>query len=257
MHAAYRMWLQQVFLEDIRAVIVQHTPVHLVTQHNKVLFIAAVPIYVQHYLGIAAASGASWQQILGAAMHSRIRAVQQQSLPPAVVLARCQPPPLLAPEHPACRLASTPGAASPSSNANATETANRSTQANGSISHNAQSASLLGQNRDLRQGSRQEAGSRNMFSQSYPPAADGPSAACASAANPSRGPGDARHTASYADVLMAKGAAKRKVAEPDSALQDSQSTVKRHQNGFDPSLSSLQEQTKQLQQLIAQSKANI
>ena len=105
-------------------------------QHNKVLSVAAVPIYVQHYLGIAA-SGASWHQILAAAMHSRIRAVQQQSLPPAVVLASCKPPPLLPSVHPACRLASTPGAATPSSNANATEPANQLTPAKGSITHNA------------------------------------------------------------------------------------------------------------------------
>ncbi len=76
--------------------------------------------------------------------------------------------------------------------------------------------------------------------------------------NQSREPESVCQTASYADVLKTIGAAKiskRKVAEAEHALQEPQLPVKRHQNGSDQSLSSLQEQTKQLQHLIAQSKA--
>lgn len=74
--------------------------------------------------------------------------------------------------------------------------------------------------------------------------------------NQSRELESARQTASYADVLKAGTAkiSKRKVAEAEHALQEPQLPVKRHQNGFDQSLSTLQEQTKQLQHLIAESK---
>lgn len=69
---------------------------------------------------------------------------------------------------------------------------------------------------------------------------------------------DGHQNATYADVLMAKAQSKlskRKVPDVQSVLQESQLPVKRHQNGVDLSLSSLKEQSKQLQQLIAQSRA--
>ncbi|KAL0031492.1 hypothetical protein WJX77_003186 [Trebouxia sp. C0004] len=184
----------------------------------------AVPMYVQHYLGISA-SGTSWQQTLAAAMHSRIRAVQLQSLPPAVVPARHSFPPLLPSVHPPCRLSSNPGLF--------TDAGLVTRSVNYSL--NAQSALY---NRGPTHLSEQRLGN--------------------GLPNPSRELESARHTASYADVLKANGTAKiskRKVAEAEHAFQEPQLPVKRHQNGFDQSLSSLQEQTKQLQQLIAESKA--
>lgn len=70
---------------------------------------AAVPIYVRHFLN-GRASGGSWRRSLASAMHARIRAVQQQSLPHAVLLPSNLPPlfPHLAPP---CRLDSTPSLA--------------------------------------------------------------------------------------------------------------------------------------------------
>ena len=161
-------------------------------------------------------------------MHSRIRAVQVQSLPPAVVPARHTSPPLLSSVHPSYRLASNSGlSASVSLVTGSSKTVY--------CSLNAQSALY---DRGPTHLSEQRLGN------------DSP--------NQSREVESACQTASYADVLKANGAAKiskRKVAEADNALQEPQLPVKRHQNGFDQSLSSLQEQTKQLQQLIAESKA--
>ncbi len=200
---------------------------HQGLSHQLILLFAAVPIYVQHYLGIPA-SGTSWQQTLAAAMHSRIRAVQLQSLPPAVVPARHTSPPLLPSVHPSCRLASNPGHSTDASLVTASsKTVN--------YSLNAQSALY-------------DRGPTHLSEQRL---GDG-------LPNQSREVESARQTASYADVLKANGTAKiskRKVAEAEHALQEPQLPVKRHQNGFDQSLSSLQEQTKQLQQLIAESKA--
>ena len=200
---------------------------HQDLHHQLILLFAAVPIYVQHYLGIAA-SGTSWQQTLAAAMHSRIRAIQLQSLPPAVVPAILSSPPLLPSVHPSCRLAPNPGLST-----DASLVTGSSNPVNYSL--NAQSALF---DRGPTHLSEQRLGN-GLPSQS-------------------REVESARQTASYADVLKANGTAKiskRKVAEAEHALQEPQLPVKRHQNGFDQSLSSLQEQTKQLQQLIADSKA--
>jgi len=218
--------------------------------HQLILLFAAVPIYVQHYLGIPA-SGTSWQQTLAAAMHSRIRAVQLQSLLPAVVPARHSSPPLLPSVHPSCRLASNSGLSTDASLVTGTSTT-------GSFALNAQSALY-------------DRGPTHVFEQSLGnalPTTQGQSSAAAgniasmspgsAMPNQSREPESVCQTASYADVLKTIGAAKiskRKVAEAEHALQEPQLPVKRHQNGSDQSLSSLQEQTKQLQHLIAQSKA--
>ena len=70
---------------------------------NELCGVAAVPIYIQHYLGIKVA-GNTWQQTLAAAMHSRIRAIQQQSLPPVVIKSRQDPLPLLPTVAPTYRL---------------------------------------------------------------------------------------------------------------------------------------------------------
>lgn len=185
----------------------------------------AVPIYVQHYLGIPA-PGTSWQQTLAAAMHSRIRTVQLQSLPPAVVPARHTSPPLLPSEQPSCRLASKAGLST-----DVSLVTGSSITANYSL--NAQSALY---DRGPTHLSEQRLGN--------------------GVPNQSREFESACQTASYADVLKANGTAKmskRKVAEAEHALQEPQIPVKRHQNGFDQSLFSLQEQTKQLQHLIAES----
>ena len=200
---------------------------HQDLHHQLILLSAAVPIYVQHYLGIPA-SGTSWRQTLAAAMHSRIRAVQLQSLPPAVVPARHTSPPLLPSVHPSCRLAPNSGLST-----DARLVTGSSKVVNHSL--NAQSALY-------------DRGPTHLFEQRLGN----------SLPNQSREVESACQTASYADVLKANGTAKiskRKVAEAEHALQEPQLPVKRHQNGFDQSLSSLQEQTKQLQQLIAESKA--
>ncbi len=196
---------------------------HQDLHHQLILLFAAVPIYIQHYLGLPA-SGTSWQQTLAAAMHSRIRAVQLQSLPPAVVPARHTSPPLLPSVHPSCRLAGL--------STDASLVTGSSNPVNYSL--NAQSA-LYDRPTHL---------SEQRLGNGLP--------------SQSREVESARQTASYADVLKANGTAKiskRKVAEAEHSLQEPQLPVKRHQNGFDQSLSSLQKQTKQLQQLIAESEA--
>lgn len=66
---------------------------------------AAVPIYVRHFLN-GQASGGSWRRSLANAMHARIRAVQQQNLPHAVLLPSNLPP-LFPQLSTPCRLSST------------------------------------------------------------------------------------------------------------------------------------------------------
>ena len=164
-------------------------------------------------------------------MHSRIRAIQQQSLPPVVISAKADPPPLLPSAPLTLRLPSTAPLKGPDSNValrsgwqESTPFANGHRQQGSSVPESTPSKST-----SYVAAVRQD--DRYTHDHSDPPGT------------------------SYADVLRTtavQGVSKRKNPEFDPTLPAS---VKRHQNGFDQSLLSLQEQTQQLQQLIAQSRA--
>ena len=223
---------------------------------------AAVPIYVRHYLGTSA-TGSSWQQTLAAAMHSRIRAIQQQSLPPAVVSAKHNPPPLLPLAHPACRLLSVSAYALVETG-NASRPGRQVAAAQGSLQHIQAASPLAGLAglpvKNLRQRSGNCVSGHKSAEDALVVEAHASTSYVGAVPQSchSRLDQDGHQNATYADVLMAKAQSKlskRKVPDVQSVLQESQLPVKRHQNGGNLSLSSLQEQSKQLQQLIAQSRA--
>lgn len=228
---------------------------------TPVLLHAAVRIYVQHYLGISTPSQASWQQTLAAAMHSRIQAVQQQNLAPVVVAAHPSPPPLLPQVTASCRLSqvSRPppstylnGVAHPHGVADSgarhqSHTSSVSAQLLGTcqpeqaLMKPPAHPAVFGEQISIL--SQVPHNSLGLTSTSY--------AAAVRASNP-RGSSQAR--VSYADVVVQPSApkvSKRKVPE-ESMVQDHEVPIKRHQNGFDASLSGLQEQSRQLLRLLRQ-----
>ena len=217
------------------------------TEYSGVL--AAVPIYVQHYLGISASSPASWQQTLAAAMHSRIQAIQQQHLPPVVISSQPGPLPLLPQVSAPCRLShlsrltpagSRHGIDFDSSNARQViETSS-------------------GPGQLQLQASAHQTMSRLQTAEPSHAAQHGSASTSASHAAPSNTSGSGPNHVSYADVLMMKPTApnfsKRKIPEV-SISQEFEMAIKRRQNGFETSLSGLQDQSNELQKILAQSQS--
>lgn len=219
--------------------------------------LAAVPIYVQHYLGISTTSPTSWQQTLAAAMHSRIQAVQQNNLAPVVIPAHPAPPALLPRVTTPCRLSHGSGLPLPifmNGIADKSSDARRHqhTSPEPSLSVGAcqpePSMSVLWS-------SDHQAVFSGQGSQA--PNGLGPTAASyAAAVRASHLEEPSQDRVSYADVVMQPSApkfAKRKVPE-GTVQQEVQVPIKRHQNGFDASLSGLQEQSSKLRRLLEQSK---
>lgn len=219
--------------------------------------LAAVPIYVQHYLGISTTSPASWQQTLAAAMHSRVQAVQQQNLAHVVIPAHPVPPALLARVTTPCRLSHASGLPLPSY---LNGVADKSSDARRQQHTSVEPSLLVGPCQPeppmpvLRSSDHQA-----VLSGQGPqvPNGVGPTAASYAAAVRASHPEESSQgRVSYADVVMQPSApkfAKRKVPE-GTVQQELQMPIKRHQNGFDASLSGLQEQSSKLQRLLEQSK---
>lgn len=228
------------------------------TGETSVLLHAAVLIYVQHYLAITTPSPASWQQTLATALHSRVQAVQQQNLAPVVVPAHPGPAPLLPQVPTPCRL----------SQASALPQTHLNGIADKSSRHQRSSvpAQLLGAWQPepappLLQASAHQAVSDIPLSSQTPQNGSGPSSTSYAAAVRARNPrGSSQAHVSYADVLAQPSEfpskfSKRKVPE-GNVVQEFDLPIKRHQNGFDASLSGLQEQSSQLHRLLEQSKAD-
>ncbi|KAL3152304.1 hypothetical protein ABBQ32_001375 [Trebouxia sp. C0010 RCD-2024] len=227
----------------------------------------AVRIYVQHYLGISPTSQASWQQILAAAMHSRIQAVQQQNLAPVVVAAHVSPPPLLPHVTAPCRLSQASGLpVTILLNGNAHPHGVSENDTRHQLPTSSVSAQLLGTSQpdpaqSLLQAPALPAVSGeqiSVLSRAPHTSLGHTSTSYAAAVRASNPHGASRARVSYADVVVQPSApkfSKRKVPE-ENMLQEYALPMKRHQNGFDVSLSSLQEQSSQLLRLLRQSRAD-
>ena len=229
---------------------------------------AAVPIYVQHYLGLSTTSPASWQQALAAAMHSRIQAVQQQKLAPVVVSAHPTPPALWPQATAPCRLSQRSGLPLPTyMNGNADKSSDaRRQQHTSSEPSRLRGASVPEPPMPVLQNSAHQAMSGrqgSVMSQAQPNGSGPTSTSYAAAVRTSNAessdPAESSQAhVSYADVVVQPPApkfTKRKVPE-GNVVQELEVPIKRHQNGFDASLSGLQEQSSQLHRLLEQSKAD-
>lgn len=236
---------------------------------------AAVPIYVRHFLS-SQPLGGSWRRSLASAMHARVRAVQQQDLPPAVLLPSPSLPPLFPHLAPPCRLPSALTAA-PGSLGLLQPAARQSgpiSSPNGVQSTpNGYSLHTRAEPSKLSNGSpwqtplttRQANGlpSLHAFGQ---PAANAwhfqPSqTSCAAALRSSSGvavqptqlqaPQNAQMPCGSGHALKVN---KRKVTDADATFEQPESPVKRCLSGLHPNLASLEEQTANLQALIERSK---
>lgn len=233
--------------------------VHLLTQtitETSLLLHAAVPIYVQHYLGISNISPASWQQTLAAAMHSRVQAVQQQNLAPVVVLAHPTPPALLPQVPTSHRLSQGLGLPLPTY---MNGIADKSSDARPQQHTSSEPSRLRGTNLPvpLLQGSAHQAvsGGQGSILLRAPPSGSASYAAAVRASNPAD---SIQAQVSYAHLVLQPSApkfTKRKVPEGNVA-QELEVPIKRRQNGFDASLLGLQEQSSKLHRLLKESKAD-
>lgn len=225
------------------------------TEEHCVWLPAAVPIYVQHYLGISNTSPASWQQTLAAAMHSRIQAVQQQNLAPVVIPAHPSPPALLPHVTTPCRLSHASGLPLPIyMNGIADKSSDARRHQHTSLPSWAVGVGQPEPPMPVLWSSAHQAVSSRQGSQV--PNGLGPTASYAAAVRASHLEESSQGRVSYADVVMQPSApkfAKRKVPE-GTVQQEVQMPIKRHQNGFDASLSGLQEQSSKLHRLLEQSK---
>lgn len=240
--------------------------VSLLTNTVREIFLllhAAVPIYVQHYLGLSTTSPASWQQALAAAMYSCIQAVQQQNLAPVVVPAHPTPPALLPQATAPCRLSQRSGLPLPTyMYGNAAESSDaRQQQHTSSEPFRLRGASVPKPPMPMLQNSAHQAmsGRQGSLMSQAPPNGSGPTSTSYAAAVRAINPAESSQAhVSYADVVVQPSApkfTKRKVPE-GNVVQELEVPIKRHQNGFDASLSGLQEQSSQLHRLLQQSKAD-
>ena len=225
---------------------------------------AAVPIYVQHYLGISTTSLASWQEALTAAMHSRIQALQQQNLAPVVVPAHPTPPALFPQVTTPQRLSKGSGLPLPTSmNGIADKSSDVRRQQHTSLKPSRLQGTSLPEPLMLQSSAHQAMPSRQVSVLSQAPPY-GASASYAAAVRASNAPDSSNLSessqahVSYADVVVQPSApkfTKRKLPEENIA-QEQEMPIKRHQNGFDASLLGLQEQSSKLHRLLEQNKAD-
>lgn len=224
---------------------------------------AAVPLYVRHFLS-GQASGGSWRRSLASAMHARIRAVHQQSLPPSVLLPSNLPS-LFPRLTSSCRLRSASqddmplsslsglaqrGAATHTSHSTMQLTNGLHTPGRGPSSSAANvawtlaltnghaSASLSPENVSAQQEHGQTA-SHGSYA----------------AAVQSQGPA-ASLLKSASQAAASKKASKRKGPDLSESKEHSEGRVKRPTNGLHPSVLILEQQTAQLQSLIQDSEIN-
>ena len=227
---------------------------------------AAVPIYVQHYLGISTTSLASWQEALAAAMHSRIQALQQQNLAPVVVPAHPTPPALFPQVTTPHRLSKGSCLPLPTSMIGiADKSSDARRQQHTSMEPSRLQGTSLPEPLMLQSSAHQALSSRQVpvLSQG-PPKGSGPALASYAAAVRASNAPDSSNFAessqahvSYADIVQPSGPkfTKRKLPEGNIA-QELEMPIKRHQNGFDASLLGLQEQSSKLHRLLEQNKAD-
>lgn len=200
-------------------------------------------------------------------MHSRIQAVQQQNLAPVVVAAHVSPPPLLPHVTAPCRLSQASGLpVTILLNGNAHPHGVSENDTRHQLPTSSVSAQLLGTSQpdpaqSLLQAPALPAVSGeqiSVLSRAPHTSLGHTSTSYAAAVRASNPHGASRARVSYADVVVQPSApkfSKRKVPE-ENMLQEYALPMKRHQNGFDVSLSSLQEQSSQLLRLLRQSRAD-
>ena len=212
-----------------------------------------MPIYVRHFLN-GQAPGGSWRRSLANAMHARIRAVQQQSLPNAVLLPSNLPP--LFPQLPSpCRLSSslvpTPPPLSISSQPHSGASVSNHSQRGKSLENGHQAAVAntgFPQLSEYAPSASLPTGSQQGASTSQPVPRGSYAAALQSTPMPA-----AVQTAISNGRQKAK---KRTVTDLHGVKDQPEGSVKRPLSGVHPNLLDLEQQTAQLQKLIEDSKAS-
>ena len=181
-------------------------------------------------------------------MHSRIQGIQQQNLPPVVISSQPAPLPLLPQISAPCRLSHLSSLTPAGSLHGIASTSDNARQVIGTS---------LGPGQLQLQASAHQPAPRPQISELSQMPQHGSASASTSYAAPSSTSGPGQNHVSYADVVMMKPNApkvsKRKIPEV-SISQESEMPIKRRQNGFETSLLGLQDQSSELQKILAQSK---
>lgn len=233
---------------------------HLLTVCQHILLCAAaVPMYLRHFLN-GQAPGGSWRRSLASAMHSRIRAMQQQRLPPVVLLPSNLPPlfPTLASklDSTSRRKLSTLGLPDHSQMTSSTPTFHSQERGRSGLDRRAreQPASTADTGSWKSALSNGHAAPFSVPLQIFAQPSSSPAASCGSYAAALQSQGN---TLVGSDVsaksAVGNKANKRKVPDLGGLNDQSGGPVKRPVNSLHPSLLLLEEETAQLQKLMQDS----